>query len=329
MSHRPTISFIAWVPEQSRAGSISRALGGECQTFYDLRIQRKALVPLRYLLSAYRTLSYLVRKRPRAVIVQTPPVPAAALVLAWARVAKVPVVLDTHPASFGLDGRPFHRIMMLLLARLAPRAGGCIVTTPELGQRVSRWNGRPLIVHEAPMVWSERMQPRGCSGQRRALFICTFVPDEPLMEVLEAARRLPDVTVQITGDLRRRPARAKAAAPSNVEWVGYLVGEKYVSALAGADVVLALTLRAESVQRSAHEAIDALRPLVISKWPHMRELFPRAVLVENDPTSIAAGIEDALRRCDELSALAPEARAAQHRRWSEQLGQLRAALGLA
>jgi glycosyltransferase involved in cell wall biosynthesis len=322
------MAFIAWVPEQSRAGSISRALEGECRTFYDLRIHRKSLVPLRYLISAVRTLSYLVRRRPCAVIVQTPPVPAAALVLAWARLARVPVVLDTHPASFGLDERPFHLMMMPLLTRLAPRAAGCIVTTPELGQRVSRWNGRPLIVHEAPMVWSEQIRPRGCSGERRALFICTFVPDEPLMEVLEAARRLPDVTVQITGDLRKRPAQARAAAPPNVEWVGYLTGEKYVSALTSADVVLALTLRPESVQRSAHEAIDALRPLVLSRWPHMGELFPYAVLVENDPAGIAAGIEEALHRCEELSARAPEARAAQHRRWSEQLGQLRAALGL-
>jgi glycosyltransferase involved in cell wall biosynthesis len=323
------MSFIAWVPEASRAGSISQALDGEWRTFYDLRIHHKALVPLRYLLSTLRTLAYLSRRRPRAVIMQTPPVPAAALVLAWARLARVPVVLDTHPASFGLDGRPFHRMMMPLLASLAPRVAGCIVTTPELGEQISNWNGRPLIVHEAPMVWSERSEPRRCADRRRVLFICTFVPDEPLMEVLEAARRLPDVTVQITGDLRRLPGRAREAAPENVEWTGYLMGEEYVAALSGADVLMTLTTRRESVQRSAHEAVDALRPLVLSRWPHMRELFPHAVLVENNPASIAAGIEEALVRCDELSALAPEARDAQHRRWREQLGQLRAALRLA
>jgi glycosyltransferase involved in cell wall biosynthesis len=323
------MSFIAWVPEASRAGSISQALGGEWRTFYDLRVHREALVPLRYLMSAARTLFYLVRRRPRAVIVQTPPVPAAALVLLWARLARVPVVLDTHPASFALDGRRIDRMMTPLLAVLVRRAAGCIVTTPELGREVSEWNGRPMVVHEAPMRWSDRIEPSGCAGRRRVLFICTFAPDEPLLEVLEAARRLPDVTVQITGDLRRLPERARRQAPGNVEWLGYLVGDRYVSALEGADVLMALTARRESVQRSAHEAVDALRPLVLSQWPHMRELFPYAVLVENDPASIAAGIEEALGRCDELAALAPEARAVQHRRWREQLGQLRAALGLA
>jgi len=323
------MSFIAWVPEGSRAGAISSALGGEWRTFYDLRIHRNVLVPMRYLLSSLRTLSYLVRRRPRAVIVQTPPVPAAALVLAWARLARVPVVLDTHPASFAIDGRALHRSMLPLLARLVPRAAACIVTTPELGREISRWKGTPLVLHEAPMVWSERIQPRSCSGARRLLFISTFVPDEPLTEVLEAARRLPEITVQITGDLRRLAPEAQRSAPANVQWTGYLVGDEYISALAGADVLMTLTDRRESVQRSAHEAVDALRPLVLSQWPHIRELFPYAVLVENDPASIVHGIEDAFRRCDELSALAPRARAVQHARWSEQLGQLRTALGLA
>jgi glycosyltransferase involved in cell wall biosynthesis len=323
------MSFIAWVPEGSRAGSISRALGGEWRAFYDLRIQRTALVPLRYVLSALRTICYLLRRWPRAVIVQAPPVPAAALVLTWARVARAPVVIDTHPASFGLDGHPSHRAMRPLLASLVPRAAGCIVTTPQLGEQISRWNGRPLIVHEAPMVWSEQAQLRECSCDNRLLFVCTFAPDEPLMEVLEAARRLPAIRFQITGDLRRLPADARRTSPRNVEWVGYLGPDEYVAALNKADVVMTLTRRAESVPRSAHEAVDALRPLVLSDWPHVSELFPYAVLVDNDGRSIAAGIEEAFRRRDELSSLACEARAVQHRRWRDQLGQLRAALGLA
>jgi glycosyltransferase involved in cell wall biosynthesis len=323
------MSFIAWVPEGSRAGSISRALGGEWRAFYDLRIQRTALVPLRYLLSALRTIWYLLRRRPRAVIVQAPPVPVAALVLAWARVARTPVVIDTHPASFGLDGHPSHRAMRPLLASLVPRAAGCVVTTPELGEEISRWNGRPLIVHEAPMVWSEQVRPRPCSGEKRLLFVCTFAPDEPLMEVLEAARQLPAIRFQITGDLRRLPAEARRVAPPNVQWVGYLGPDEYVATLSEADVVMTLTCRAESVPRSAHEAVDALRPLVLSQWPHFNELFPYAVLVDNEGPSIAAGIEEAFRRCGELSSLAREAKALQHRRWRDQLGHLQAALGLA
>ena len=280
------------------------------------------------MVSAARTAAYLLRRRPRAVIVQAPPVPAVALVWLWAKLARAPVVIDSHPSSFGLEGdHARHRLMRPLLAQLAARSDGCIVTTPRLADEVRRWKGSPLVVHEAPMEWSDRMQPRDCSAGRRVLFVNTFAPDEPWLEVLDAARAMPEATFQVTGDLRRRLSGAPPSPP-NVEWVGYLKSDQYVEALAQADVVMTLTRRADSVQRSAHEAVDALRPLVVSDWPHMHELFPHAVFVENTAVGIRAGLEETFRRCHELTARAPEARAIQHRRWTKQLGQLQSALRL-
>lgn len=322
------MTCIGWVREDSRARSISGAIGGEFRVFYDLGIHSKWLVPVRYAVSAVRTVAYLARRRPRAVIVQAPPVPAAAIAWLWTRLARVPLVIDSHPASFGTEGVRADQIMRPLLAWLAPRAAACIVTTPELGGQVERWGGRYLVVHEAPMPWSGQIRPRGCSGRGRVLFVCTFAPDEPVIEMLEAARRLPDVAFRITGDIRRLSPEVRDAAPDNIEWVGYLDTDRYVTALRSADVVITLTTRSESVARSAHEAVDALRPLVLTNLPHMRELFPHAVFVENEPESIAGGIAEALRRCEELSAVALEARALQHQRWEQQLVGLQAALGL-
>jgi glycosyltransferase involved in cell wall biosynthesis len=283
-------------------------------------------VPLRYLLSAARTVAYLIRRRPRAVMVQAPPVPAVAIVWAWSRLARVPMLIDSHPASFGTEDARADRVMRPLLAWLVPRAAGCIVTTPRLGEQISRWGGRPIVVHEAPMPWGDGMRPRGCSREPRALFVCTFAPDEPVMQTLAAAAHLPDVTFAVTGDHRRLRGTTRRAAPDNVEWVGYLTGADYVAALERADVIMSLSCRPESVARSAHEGVDALRPMVISGGPHMRDLFPYAVIVENEPESIAAGVAEALRRCQELSETAIEARAAQHRRWREQLADIHAAL---
>lgn len=325
MARRPDIAFLAWTREDSRSRSLAQALGGEFRTFYDLQIHSRWLVPLRYVLSALRTTAYLVTRRPRAVVIQSPPVPAAALVTAWGRVTGTPVVLDTHPASF--ERTDYHALMRPLLRRIVPRAAGCIVTTPRLGEQVTRWGGRPVVVHEAPMAWSDRMQPRDCSGDRSVLFIGTFAPDEPLTAVLDAARRRPDVTFQITGDERRLAPEVRRAAPENVRWVGYLRGEDYIRALAGADVVLSLTQRLDSVQRSAYEAVDALRPLVLSDWPHMRPLFPNAVFVQNTGEAIAAGVADALDRCAELSARAVDARQEQWGRWERQLRDLGAVIG--
>jgi hypothetical protein len=52
------------------------------------------------------------------------------------------------------------------------------------------------------------------------------------------------------------------------------------------------------------------------------------VFVENEAESIAAGVAEALRRCEELSAVALDARAIQHQRWQHQLVGLQEALGL-
>jgi Glycosyl transferase 4-like domain len=329
LSQRPTIACIAWVREDSRSSSIARGLDGEARTFYDFGLHAKPLVPLRYVLSAVRTVAYLIRRRPRAVMIQAPPVPAVAIVWAWSRLARVPLLIDSHPASFGTEDARVDRLMRPLLAWLVPRAAGCIVTTPRLGEQISRWGGRPIVVHEAPMPWGERMSPRGCSTERRVLFVCTFAPDEPLMEMLQAAVQVPGATFAITGDLRRLPEAAQKAAPSNVQWLGYLKGRDYVAALEGADVIMSLTKRPESVARSAHEGVDALRPMVISGGPHMRDLFPYAVCVENQPESIAEGVTEALERCEELSSAAIEARSVQHRRWREQLTEIHAALDAA
>jgi hypothetical protein len=236
------------------------------------------------------------------------------------------MLIDSHPASFGTDQARIDQLMRPLLAWLVPRAAGCIVTTPRLGEEISRWGGRPIVVHEAPMPWGERMSPRGCSAERRALFVCTFAPDEPVMQTLAAAAHLPDVTFAVTGDHRRLRPETRRAAPDNVQWVGYLNTTDYVAALEQADVIMSLTTRPESVARSAHEGVDALRPMVISGGPHMRDLFPYAVIVENEPRSIADGVAEALRRCEELSEKAIEARSAQHRRWREQLADIHSAL---
>lgn len=329
MAQRPEISFLAWVREDSRSRSLALACGGEHRTFYDLAIYSRPLVPLRYVLSSVRTLAYLARRRPRALVMQCPPAPAAALAVGWGRVAGTPVVLDTHPASFERHG--VHALMRPLVARLVRRAAGCIVTTPRLGEQVRRWGGRPVVVHEAPMPWSERLEPPSAGsarpdGRPEVLFVCTFAPDEPVSELLDAARELPDVRFSITGDRRRLTPELRRAAPPNVRFAGYLGPRAYVRALTHADVVVSLTLRQDSVPRSAHEAVDALAPLVLSDWPHMHPLFEQAVFVDNGGASIASGIAEALARSATLRQAAPGARHAQRRRWEDQLTQLRAVL---
>lgn len=317
---------MAWVPGDSRPRSLATALGGEARTFFDLGIVWKPLVPLRYVASAVRTCVYLLRRRPRAVVMQAPPVPAALLVWAYSRLARAPYVVDSHTAAFALTGARVDRAMLPLLGWLAARVDGCIVTTDEVGEIVAAWGGRPLVVHEPPPDWPDVDAAPAAGGPPAVLFISTFARDEPLEAVLGAAAALPEVTFRVTGDLRKLPATVRSAAPPNVEWTGYLHGGDYRRALAEADAIVTLDERDQSVARSAYEAVYAGRPLVTTDWPHLRRLFPYAVTVKNTAQSIATGVRTALARQAELEAAAPAARAEQLDRWEGQAARLRAAL---
>ena len=56
-------------------------------------------------------------------------------------------------------------------------------------------------------------------GPLQVVFVCSYAPDEPYLELIEAARLLgPAVTIYITDDHRRLPATLRV--PPNVRLTG-------------------------------------------------------------------------------------------------------------
>src|SRR4030095_12757937 len=101
---RPRVSFIAWSSVAGRSREISQALHGEDFCVYPFKLRRRWLVPVRYALSTVCTIAYLLARRPRSVVATNPPVFPGLLAMASGRLARAPVVLDSHPAAFGRKG---------------------------------------------------------------------------------------------------------------------------------------------------------------------------------------------------------------------------------
>jgi glycosyltransferase involved in cell wall biosynthesis len=319
------LSFIAWSPVGGRSEEIATALRGEARCFYRRGRFGKLSVLARYAWSALATVRYLRARRPRAVIATNPPIFPALLAWVYTRATAGRLALDSHPGGFGLQGDRVSRLLQPIHAFLARRAATTLVTDDRLAGRVSAWGGRADIVHEAPVEWSG--SPRTSLRRRpRVLFICIFQRDEPVAEVLEAARRCPELDVHVTGDPDRCPVELLKTAPPNVGFTGFLTGEDYEQAVLGADLVLALTTEPSSVVRAGYEAVYAERPLIVSDWPASREVFPHALHVPNDPAGIASGLRRAVADHERLVRAAPEALALQRARWSEQLAALRAVI---
>jgi exopolysaccharide biosynthesis WecB/TagA/CpsF family protein len=319
---------VAWTPIEGRSAEIAAALGGEAACFFDRRLTRRWLVPLRYLISAVLTARYLWRRRPRAVIATNPPLIPGYVAWAYGAAFARPVVLDTHPAGFGAQGDRVSGRLQAAHRWLARRVTATMVTDPHWVGQLEAWGADGVVVHEAPPLWT--VGPARVPGPRPVvLFAGTFGGDEPVEALLGAARLCSEADIWVTGDPRRSTPGLLDDLASNVTLTGFLGREDYPRAMDEADVVITLSTEPTSVMRAAYEAVYAGRPLVVSDWPGLKALFPYAVTVANDPEDIARGLREVLARHDDLRAAAGDARQVQMHRWEEQREALGRRVGLA
>ena len=313
-------AFLAWSPND-RSLELALAFDASCHIVYLEWLVRPFLVPVRYVLSSVATAWFLVRKRPAVVVATNPPMVLALIAEVYAWLFGGTFLLDDHPGGFGRRGRRLWTLRAPLQRHLVRRARTTIVASSELAQAAIEWGGTPVIVHEAPPLWSLN-EPPHIGPLPTVLWPSVFADDEPVAEVLSAARALSRVRFLITGDVLRCPSALRESASANVEFAGYWRRERFWALIKQADIVLVLTTDRTSVPRAACEAVEALRPLVLSDWPVLRELFPHAVFVPPSFNGVAAGIQDALERHSALVADAFAARDSQRRRWESQKTEL-------
>lgn len=320
MTGRSGVSFITWYPYCRRSDTIAERLGGPSHLIHYLGFKRPLHAPFKYLRQAWETRSRLDREQPGLVLVAVPPTFAALAAGRWARRNGAKLVIDAHTGIFQ------HRLwtwLEPLNRRLFRDADAVVVTNDALAETVRGWGGRPVVIGTVPVEFGPGKPPVPCVGPR-VVVVNTFSVDEPVGELLEAARTLPHIRFQVTGD--RAAARREwiESAPANVELTGFVSEEEYAGLLRAADTVVVLTTDDNTMQRGAYEAMALAKPLVTSSWPILTETFSRGTVhVENDAGSIARGIASAL---EEREVLAREMAGLRETRRQEFEGRLTALL---
>jgi glycosyltransferase involved in cell wall biosynthesis len=299
--------------------TFAREVGGQLRCIHYLRFQWKANAPLKYVLQALRTLQVLFAERPAAVHVQNPPFVSGLVVYLYCLLSGARFVLHYHSAAFG---RAWDWALPLQKF-LARRAVANIVTNQHWADVVRSWGGRALVMVD-PFLDLPEGEPFAVKEGFNVAFVGTFAPDEPLEEVLQAARLLPQVNFYITGDTRKRPASFFAAAPANVTFTGFLdPNRQYPGLLRAADAVMVLTTRDHTLQLGGCEAVAVGRPLITSDWPYLREVFPKGtVYVSASAESIRDGILAAQARQSELAREVIALRGESRQEWDTRLRQL-------
>lgn len=290
-----SLGIIAWMRNPGRLMDLGRVFCTQPKIISFPRLRSRWSAPLRYVFSTVLTITWLLRMRPRVVIVTSPPPFASALVAIYARVFNATFILDAHPGAFGHRDR-FWSLFVPLQKILVRRASVTLVTEPSLGATVREWGGKPLVFHEAPPPHQPIRPSSNITARPSVVFTTIFDPDEPLDAIIAAACHLTGCDVAITGDHSRlaHALRRKLLAAPHISLTGWLDQAHYLALIASADVVVALTCDPHSVMRSAFEAVYLERPTVLSDTTTLRICFSPSVFVENSATAIVRGVHSVL-----------------------------------
>lgn len=325
--------FVVWKNFQRRPETLASYFGIKVENVTST-FSSKALKGLNYLINSVRTLRLLHRERPDVVWVQTPPTFIPHLVLAWRRVMapSMVVILDCHNAVIRppWSKMPFHgwalRSADLSIAHNADVVGPLIALGAPADQ-VMVLEDRSSGLSESAGVTTKRTE----GAPPLVLVPCSFAKDEPIEQLLEAARRTPGVRYAVTGNPRKTHEEMVAGAPPNVEFTGYISKRDFDALLHSCDLLIGLTTL-EGVQLSAaNEGVAAGKPMVLSNTQTLRSLFAGgSVFVDPlDAGSIANGVEDALGRRAQLEAGMRDLRLRRDERWLEQAREVNAFIATA
>lgn len=312
----PRALFLSWVKHTTRSLSLAKAVGAECH-FIDTG---QGLGLLKYLPRAWRSWRLLRRRRPAIVYCMNPPYFLPLLAWAYCKLHGARFILDSHTAAFDCRRWTWLRPMHAWLAR---RAVLSIVTNEDLATRVRAMGGEALVVTDIPFSLPGN-DYQVAADRFTVCFIYTFAEDEPIQEVVEAARRLPGVQFYVTGNTAKAGPELLAARPENLEFTGYLSNEDYAGLLNAVSAIMVLTTRDFTMQRGGSEAVTVGKPLITSDWEILRRTFAKGTVhVDNGAEAIVTALETVRNDYPRFQAGIQELAAERELRWQDAWRELR------
>ncbi|MBA2794487.1 MAG: glycosyltransferase [Thermoleophilaceae bacterium] len=283
--------FVSWIP-LFRATALAKGIGAEL--YVPSPGGGSWPAPLRYLVQTARTAARVARVRPRDVMFTNPPFICGAVLVVLARLTGMRVWSDTHSGAFN---DPKWRRLSALSGWVLRRCRGVIVHTPVLVGEVEAMGGRPIVVTNPAAEPLER----SVVDQPKLVATLGYNFDEPVSELIEAARMLPDVQIVMTGNA---PEWVRQSVPANCTVTGFISRAEYDAHLASARAVVCLTTREDTMQRGAHEAMQYGLPMMLSGTRVLREYFRSGIVWvdRSDAETLAIGLRRVWDEYEELGA---------------------------
>jgi glycosyltransferase involved in cell wall biosynthesis len=338
------VLFISWAENCSRSDHLARLLSGKSYMIYAGWLgSRSATIWLKYVIQIWQTLRLLFHERPHVVLVMVPPIFAALPAYIYCKLTGSRFATDNHTAGFTM--RRWQRLKFLH-AWLEKRAACNIVTNEQL-QRLQQTWGVPaekiLVIGDLPAQFAKIETPpfltptppstpdngKHNNGFFAVTAVCSFNPDEPLDEILQAAAELPEINFFCTGKLKDAPPKILERKPQNVTFTDFLSVPHYAGLLKDSHGVMVLTTRDHTMQRGAYEAMALGTPIITSDWPLLRKTFANGSLfVDNSPQSIVKAVRQLRAEWPKFKTAIQTQRAQRRAAWAEKESELRRILSL-
>ncbi|HVX40525.1 MAG TPA: hypothetical protein VHB25_13215 [Gemmatimonadaceae bacterium] len=315
--------WITW-EKQRRNRSMAAAVGA---TLHEMDYPGARLT--RYWMLGRRTVRLIRESRPTTVFFQNPSMALAALVatLKFLKLTHARTIGDFHNAGVYPPAARF------LVPWIVRHTDLVIVSNRNLEPAILAAGGRCMSVPDPLPDIEPAAEQSGGAGRFEAFFICSWADDEPIVEVLEAARHLTasgdDVVISISGRPRLERVGWREPVPSNVELTGFLSAEAFDARLAGAAAVIDLTTRDDCMVCGAYEAVSAEVPMIVSGNEPTRLYFRKgAIFTDNTAADIARAVLEVKRRHAALKAEVADLKRELLRTEQETLGRLRELSGV-
>lgn len=315
------LTFIAWVKFDRRSDLVAKHLGAD---IHYIQVGKRGSIiqaPFRYIAQTIKTWRILIKENPDIVLTQTPPLFAALAIYVYFLFYNGEFVIDAHSATFLYTS---WAKMWRVHRFLSRRALITIVPNKYLEEMVRDWGCRASRLGFTPGEYPPGEDYPLDKDVFNVVSICSFSEDEPVAEMLEAARRAPDIALYITGNINRLDPELVASKPANCHFTGYLPEEKYVGLLRGVDAVMDLTSWEYTLLMGGYEAIGLGKPLITSKTETLCEYFPiGTVHVENTAEGILEGMRQAQREIEKLRQEVPRLKESLDNEWATNFTELR------
>lgn len=281
--------FIEWAEYASRADSLANAINAKTVFIGKVNKHRNILISLfSYPSKIWSNIKVINKNKPRVVYITNTHWIIAALNLILSKIYKHKLIFDSHSCAFDHEFFKYPLFLSLYFAKLADLS---IVTNENHLGLLEKNNAKAIIISDIPFEDQLLTDKKiNLSDKFNLLYICTFAPDEPYQEVIEAAKVSNNINIYITGKYERVDINPEDYP--HVNFTGFLSNQDYKTFLNNVDGIMTLTTRSDTMQRAGSEAISVGKPLITSNTKMLNKYFYQGtVFVENNAESIRLGFE--------------------------------------